>query len=155
MANYPSARSAIVVDASYIVRMLLPVEQVIITLGQFTSWCQARVDICASDILVAEVTSVIRHAVYREWITAAESQLAVEDLFRLGVRIIPPDHHLCSSALTWAGRLGQSDGYDGLHFALTERLDGELWTADEKLFKAAGQIGVSWVSHAGEPLANG
>jgi predicted nucleic acid-binding protein len=113
MANYPPARSTIVVDASYVVRMLLPVEQATITLDQFASWRQARVDICAPDILVAEVTSVIRLAVYRKWITTPEGQLAVEDLFRLGVRIVPSDQQLCSSALVWAGRLRHSKACDG------------------------------------------
>jgi hypothetical protein len=33
------------------------------------------VDICAPDILVAEVTSVIRRAVDQDWITVAEGQV--------------------------------------------------------------------------------
>jgi hypothetical protein len=66
---------AVAVDASYIVRMLLPVEQATITLDQFANWRRARVDICALDILIADVTSVIRQAVYRQWITAAEGQV--------------------------------------------------------------------------------
>jgi hypothetical protein len=75
MANYPPAHLAIAVDASYIVRMLLPVEQATITLDQFANWRQARVDICTLDILIADVTSVIRQAVCRQWITAAEGQV--------------------------------------------------------------------------------
>jgi predicted nucleic acid-binding protein len=84
------------------------------------------VDICAPDILIADVTSVIQQAVYRHWITETEGQVAIEDLFRLDVRIVPSDQGLCSSALAWAGQLGQSKAYDGFYFALTEQVAGEL-----------------------------
>ena len=154
MANSSPAHSAIVVDASYIVRMLLPVEQATSNLTLFANWRRARLDICAPDILIAEVTSVFRQAVYREWITAVEIQVAVEDFFRLGVRIITSDLQMCSSAQTWAGRLGQSKAYDGFYFALTEQVAGELWTADERFAKAASQIGVCWVRWLGEKLAS-
>jgi predicted nucleic acid-binding protein len=75
MANSSPAHSAVAVDASYLVRLLLPWEQNTSLLDRFTKWRQDRVDICAPDLLVAEVTSVFRQAVYREWITAAEGQV--------------------------------------------------------------------------------
>jgi predicted nucleic acid-binding protein len=120
MANSSPAPSDIAVDASFVVRVLQPVEQAASTLDQFAIWRQARVDNCAPDFLIAEVTSLIQQAVYREWITA------VEDFFCLGVRIITSDLQMCSSALTWAGRLWQSKAYDGFYFALTEQVAGEL-----------------------------
>jgi predicted nucleic acid-binding protein len=75
MVNYSPAPSAIVIDASFVVRVLLPVEQKTGALDRFTKWRQARVDICAPDILVAEVTSVIRRAVDRDWITVTDGQV--------------------------------------------------------------------------------
>jgi predicted nucleic acid-binding protein len=121
MANSSPVHSAVAVDASYIVRMLLPVEQATITLDQFANWRQARVDICTLDILIADVTSVIRQVVYRQLITAAEGQVSVEDFFHLDVRIVPSDQGLCSSALAWAGRLRQSKAYYGFYFALPSK----------------------------------
>jgi predicted nucleic acid-binding protein len=148
MTNSSPGHSAIVVDASYLVRLLLPWEHNTTFLDRFTKWRQDRLDICAPDLLVTEVTSVIRQAVYRHWITETEGQVAIEDLFRLDVRIVPSDQGLCSSALAWAGRLGQSKAYDGFYLALAERLAGNLWTADERLFNTVTQIGVSWVQRA-------
>jgi predicted nucleic acid-binding protein len=113
MASYSPVCSAIVVDASYIVRMLLPVEQATSNLALFANWRRARENICALDILIADVTSLIRQAVCRQWITAAEGQVSVEDFFHLDVRIIPSDQQLCSSALVWAGRLRHSKACDG------------------------------------------
>jgi predicted nucleic acid-binding protein len=105
MANSSPAHSTIVVEASYLVRLLLPWEQSTSLLDRFTKWRQARMDVYAPDLLVAEVTSVIRQAVYRRWITETEGQAAIEDLFRLDVRIVPSDQGLCTSAFAWAGRL--------------------------------------------------
>jgi predicted nucleic acid-binding protein len=147
MANSSPAHSAIVVDASYLVRLLLPWEQNTSFLDRFTKWRRDRVDICAPDLLVAEVTSVIQQAVYRHWITESEGQVAIEHLFRLDVRIVPSDQGLCTSALAWASRLGQSKAYDGFYLALTERVAGNLWTADERLVNSVSQLGVSWVHH--------
>jgi predicted nucleic acid-binding protein len=150
MANSSPVHSAVAVDASYLVRLLLPWEQNTSLLDRFTKWRQDRVDICAPDLLVAEVTSVILQAVYRRWITETEGQVAIKDLFRLDVRMIPSDQGLCSSALAWASRLGQSKAYDGVYLALAERVAGELWTANERLVKAVTQIGLSWVHWATE-----
>jgi predicted nucleic acid-binding protein len=126
MANYSPARSAVVVAAGFVVRMLLQVEQVTITLDQFANWCQARVDICALDILIAEVTSTIRKAAYREWTTSAEWQVKVENFFQLSVCIIAPDHQLCLSVLTLASRLGQSKACSGFYMVLAEPTASEL-----------------------------
>ena len=91
MANSSPAHLVIIVDASYLVRLLLPWEQSTSLLDQFTKWRRDRVDICTPDLLVVEVSSVIRQAVYRHWITETEGQLAIEDLFWLGVHIVPSD----------------------------------------------------------------
>jgi predicted nucleic acid-binding protein len=128
------------------------VEEATITLDRFANRRQARVDICALDFLEAEATSVIRQAVYRHWITETEGQVAIEDLFRLDVRIVPFDQGLCSSALAWIGQLGHSKAYDSFYLALAERVAGNLWTADERLVNSVSQIGVSWAHRVGEKL---
>lgn len=93
---------------------------------------------------------MIRQGVYNRWITEQEAQVAVEDIFRLGIQITPSDIDICQKALTWAGRLGQSKAYDGFYLALAERLGAELWTADARLSDRARQLGVVWVRWVGE-----
>ncbi len=114
-------------------------------LERFASWHQSRRRIYAPDILLPEAVSVIRRGVFERWITEAEGQDAVEDVFRLGVEVIPSGAGLCQAALAWAGRLEQSKAYDGFYLATAERMGAELWTADEKLRNRARQLGVSWV----------
>lgn len=137
--------SAVVVDANVAVRAVLPTEEKPAILERFASWHQSRNKICAPDILLPEAVSVIRRGIFDRWITEAEGQDAVEDVFRLGVEVVPSDAGLCQSALAWAARLGQSKAYDGFYLAVAERKEAELWTADEKLRNRARQLGVSWV----------
>ena len=137
--------SAIVVDANIAIRAVLPVEDNRGILERFAAWHQSRRDIYAPDILLPEVVSVIRRGIFNHWITEAEGQVAVEDVFRLGVEIIPSDAGICQAAMAWAGRLGQSKAYDGFYLAVAERKEAELWTADERLRNRVRQLGLSWV----------
>ena len=58
--------------------------------------------------------------------------------------------HLHRGALELASRLGQGAAYDSHYLALAETLGCELWTADEKFFRAArgAATAVRWI---GEP----
>ncbi len=140
-----AAPTVIVVDANIAVRAVLPIGDSTGILELFGSWHRSGTQICAPDILVPETISVIRSAIFRRWISEEEGQIAVEDIFQLGVEVIPSDRQLCQSALSWAGRLGQSKAYDGFYLAVAERQGGELWTADQRLHNRAGQLGLTWV----------
>lgn len=137
--------SAIVVDASVVVRAVLPTEEKPAILERFASWHLSRSKIYAPDILLPEAVSVIRRGIFDRWITPAEGGVAVEDVFRLGVEIVLSDVGLCHSALAWAGQLGHSKAYDGFYLAVAERMGADLWTADERLRNRARQFGLSWV----------
>src|SRR4030042_5423735 len=99
MTNYSQA---IVVDANIAVRAVLPIKNKLGILDRFATWRQSRRDILAPDILLPEVVSVIRRGIFDRWITEADGQVAVEDVFRLGVQVIPSDFGLCQIALAWA-----------------------------------------------------
>ena len=145
-----SPPSAIVVDANVAVRAVLPVGEKASILERFASWHQSRGEIYAPEILLPEVVTVIRRGTYDQWITEADGQVAIEDVFRLGIQIVPSDVSLCQAALAWATRLGQSKAYDGFYLSAAERKGAELWTADEKLYNRARQVGVAWVHWVGE-----
>lgn len=145
MTSYSPTPSAVVVDANIAIRAVLPMEDKPGILEKFANWHRSRRKIYAPDILVPEAVSVIRRGIFARWITEAEGQNAVEDVFRLGVEVIPSDAGLCQAALAWAARLGQSKAYDGFYLAVAERKEAELWTADERLHNGAKQRGLIWV----------
>jgi len=135
----------IVIDANVAIRAILPIEGKSDVLELLISWHRSHSKIFAPDILIAETVSVIRRGIFDRWITEEEGQLAVEDLFRLGVDIIPSDAGICQAALAWADKLGQSKAYDGFYLAVAERQRAELWTADEKLVNRGKQLSLSWI----------
>jgi predicted nucleic acid-binding protein len=137
----------IVIDANIAVRAILPIEGKSDVVERLASWHRSRSIIFAPELLIAETVSVIRRGIFDRWITEEEGQVAVEDLYRLGVEIIPTDAGICQAAFAWAGRLGQSKAYDGFYLAVAERKGAELWTADEKLVNRGKQLNLSWIRH--------
>lgn len=112
---------------------------------QVAGWRMDRVHLVAPDIWLPEVISVVRQAVYLHLIAPEDGLAAAEDVFRLGVEVIPSDFDLCRRALAWAERLGQSKAYDSFYLALAEQLGAELWTGDVRLRNRAHQLGAGWV----------
>ncbi len=135
----------IVIDANIAVKAILPIEGKSDVLERLVLWHRSRSKIFAPELLIAETVSVIRRGIFERWITEEEGQVAVEDLYRLGVEIVPSDAGICQAALAWAGRLGQSKAYDGFYLAVAERQRAELWTADEKLVNRGKQLNISWI----------
>jgi predicted nucleic acid-binding protein len=136
---------SIVIDANIAVRAILPTEGKSDVLERLVSWHRSRSKIFAPELLIEETVSVIRRGIFDRWITEEEGQVAVEDLYRLGVEIVPSDAGICQAALAWAGRLGQSKAYDGFYLAVAERQGAEFLTADEKLVNRAKQLNLSWI----------
>jgi predicted nucleic acid-binding protein len=135
----------IVIDANIAVRAILPIEGKSSILERLTSWHRSHSKIFAPELLIEETVSVIRRGIFDRWITEEEGQVAVEDLYRLGVGIVPSDAAMSQAALAWAGKLGQSKAYDGFYLAVAERQGAELWTADEKLVNRAKQLNLPWI----------
>jgi predicted nucleic acid-binding protein len=135
----------IVIDANIAVRAILPIEGKSNVLERLVSWHRSRSNIFAPELLIAETVSVIRRGIFDRWITEEEGQVAVEDLYRLGVEIVPSDAGICQATLAWANRLGQPKAYDGFYLAVAERQGAELWTADEKLVNRGKQLNLPWI----------
>ena len=135
----------IVIDANIAVRAILPIEGKSNVLERLITWHRSYSKIFAPELLIAETVSVIRQGIFDRWITEEEGQVAIEDLYRLGVEIVLSDAGICQAALAWAGRLGQSKAYDGFYLAVAERQGAELWTADEKLVNRAKQLNLPWI----------
>lgn len=146
-----TVRTVIVIDASLAAKAVLPGaplgDEI---LKRVSGWHKERVRLAAPGLWLPEVVSVVRQAVYLRLINSEAGATAVEDVFRLGVEVIPADLELCQRALAWAERLGQSKAYDGFYMALAERLGAVLCSGDLRLLNRARQLGVGWVSALNE-----
>lgn len=81
--------SGMVVDASLVIRAILPADFELDVLPLFVEWHNAGENLYAPDILYPEVLSVLWYSVFNRLITAVEAQYAVEDAFRLEIEIVP------------------------------------------------------------------
>src|SRR5690349_6552665 len=115
----------------------------------FVQWRQAKLEIYALSLWLAECTTVIRRAIHTKMLTAEEGQTAIDDLFALDVNVIPMTPAYCRAALLWASRLGQSKAYDGFYLALADELKATLVTTDQRLANGAQQKGIDWVKWIG------
>lgn len=136
----------LVVDASVIVRLILPgpdqttVQQLI---GQ---WMADSFSLHAPSLCVYEITSALCKSVHFGQITTAQGMHALTLAQRLGIRLHSPDDALARAAYEWTLRLNRGAAYDSFYLALAESLRCHLWTADQKLFRTTH---LPWVRLAG------
>ncbi len=142
--------SPIVVDASLAVWALLPVMPDIHALRFFSEWQLRGATLHAPALWPVECTSAIRRYAFAGVITQEEARIAVDDLFRLGVQVVPTTSAVCRQALTWAERLNQAKAYDGFYLTLAAEIDAILYTGDRRLANSASQLGLTWVRWIGD-----
>jgi predicted nucleic acid-binding protein len=158
--NYSPIPLAIVVDANTAVRAVMPIEQEQ-EMIKFKEWHQNKISLYAPDVYPAEITTAVRESIDYQLISPEEGTQILNDLFSLDVQVIPSDLDLCLNALSWAARLGQSKAYDSFYLALAERLSlerggrVEFWTADERLYHRAHQVGFPGIRWTGEDKSSG
>ncbi len=140
--------SLVIVDASYTLRMLLPSSIQPRLFEQMDIWQENDVPLYAPTLWRYEVTSTLAKLVHFREITEETSDKMLDMAFALDISIIAPDESLCRHALRWTFRLKRASAYDCFYVALAELLQGELWTADRKLFRAVGQ---DWMRYVGTP----
>jgi len=135
----------IVVDAKVVLALVLPLSYSDAAAKCFKSWKLAGQKIYSPALLEYEYVSALRRAVTVKWLTQAEAVGAVRQMKGLNLSAGLPSENLNIAALCWAERLGQSKAYDAQYLAYAENLGAEFWTADNRLFERARQLGAAWV----------
>jgi predicted nucleic acid-binding protein len=137
-----------VIDANLAVKTVVP--------NAVRAQCYAALNdlMCEGYVWVAptlwayETTSAICKAVHFAYLTEDEGWRALHQLAILGITLRSPDAIDNHNAMQWTLKLGRAAAYDSYYLALAERLDCELWTADQRLVNAAGQPWVRGVDDA-------
>ena len=101
--------------------------------------------------MVAEVANALHRRVHESTLDADEASSLMDDLLSPELRLelhAPPGIHQRGMAL--ARQLRQPAAYDSIYLALAEALGGDLWTADQRFFRAASaEFGyVRWLREA-------
>ena len=145
--------SFVVVDASLAFKWLVEEEHSDRAHAILQSWESRDARMTAPHLMAVEVTNALHRRVVRGELTVeAATDLIVSLLSsRLELHETPNLH---GRALELASQLRQGAVYDSHYLALAETLDCDLWTADEKFYRAASPVtdNVRWI---GEFVAPG
>ena len=137
---------SVVVDASLAVKWLIDEDDSDKAHAALQSWVAQDMARIAPHLMPFEVANALHQRVLR-------GELTVGDSIRMMARLLesrlelhqPPGLHV--RALQLASQLKQNAAYDAHYLALSESFGCELWTADERFYRAASQsIGnVRWI----------
>ncbi len=146
-----SSQTFVVVDASLVFKWFVEEEDTHRAVALLEGWLSQGVSLAAPHFMVAEVVNAFLQRVRQGQMSTDDAEAKVEDMLspRLGIELHAPPG-LYDRALAVAGLLQQSAVYDSIYLALAEALGGELWTADERFFRAASaEFGnVRWLREA-------
>ena len=116
------------------------------------SWVAHDVTRIAPYLMPFEVANALHRRVLRGELNVGDSTRLIARLLESRLELHqPPGLHV--RALQLASQLNQSAAYDAHYLALAESLDCELWTADERFYRAAslGVRNVRWIGEFGVP----
>jgi len=131
--------SIVCLDASFVLRLLLSASP---EAAAVKMWCQGQEQgktFAAPGLLYYEVVNALHRYTVRQQLTAAEAGQLLELALALNLEL---DHEpeLHGRALRLAAELALPAASDAHYVALAQRLGAELWTADQRLARAAGAV---------------
>ncbi len=139
--------SLVCVDASLILRVLVPAPFSEEAAHRLAEWRTARVVLVAPALLAFEVVSSLRRMVHLGALTGAEGEVAFKAFRRFEIRL---SHRSDMFPLAWrlAAEFDRPRAYDASYLALAQLTGCALWTADERLFNAV-RAKLAWVHWIG------
>lgn len=143
-------RSPVCVDANIVVALVTAETSSQKALALWTEWMTSEIEPVAPRLLHYEVTSVMRRKVVRGSMQLEDASRSLREALALDIAVIDPAG-LSALAFELADRLRQPAAYDAHYLALSELLDCECWTADERLYNAihAQVPRLRWLGHFG------
>ena len=125
-------KSLVCVDASIIISLVTSEAQSQKALDLWTKWMQEDIHVVAPVLLKYEVTSALRRKVTRAIMSYEDARRSLEAVLSLDIEFF--DHpELPLRAYDIASRYNLPTAYDAYYLAVTEILECELWTSDERL----------------------
>ena len=139
----------LVVDASFAVKWILEEEYTAQAISALAEWHSQHTDVFAPAWFLFEITNVLYQRIRRGELTSDDALRLISESQQAGVQLIDYDDRLHARALELAHQFNLNAAYDAHYLALAERMNCELWTADERLWNSTrAQLG--WVRWIGE-----
>ncbi|MCZ7570761.1 MAG: type II toxin-antitoxin system VapC family toxin [Ardenticatenaceae bacterium] len=140
-------RSLVCVDASLIVRTLVPGPLSGEAEAVLRKWQHEKKTLIAPALFAFEVTATLRRMVYLKALTPSRGEEVLTQFLRIPIRL---SHRRTIFPLAWklAKAFNRPRTYDTSYLALAQLKGCEFWTADEKLYNAVKHR-LPWVKWLG------
>ena len=137
----------VVVDASVAFKWLVEEENSDKATALTRLWDDEGTQLAAPSLMPFEVANALHRRVVKGDLTVEVAADLMQDLMTLGVALHEtPGLHV--RALQLASQLQQGTAYDAHYLALAESLGCELWTADQRFYRATETAGnVRWIGN--------
>ena len=139
----------LVVDASIVVKWVIPEEYSEHAVLLRDDHLDGRVEAHAPDLLLLEAASALRKYVLRGLLEPGKALRALQLLSEAGIGLEPVDGELALEALRLSLQLGITP-YDAAYIALARRLQAPLYTADDRLASNPAVASLGIVRHIRE-----
>ena len=128
--------SHVVIDAGFLLKILLPEEKSECAEELWKSWIKNSIKVVAPTLIIFEVSSVLRNKLYRGIIENGDAKELINQIKHLDLTLIYTEDLL---DLAWGigTILKTSVLYDCFYIALSQFLDTTLWTTDRKLYNSS------------------
>jgi predicted nucleic acid-binding protein len=128
--------SRVVIDASFLLKILLPEDKSEKAEELWRSWIKDSIKVVAPTLIIFEVSSVLRNKIYRGILENDDARELINQVKHLDLILICVEDIL---NLAWESGeiLKPSVLYNCFYIALSKFLDVPLWTADTKLYNSA------------------
>ena len=131
-------RSPVCVDANVVVGLVTTGAQSERALTLWAEWMHGNTRVIAPTLLRYEVTSALRRKALQGVLSTQDARRALEEALSLDIELLDPPR-VSLHAFDLAARFNRPATYDAHYLALTEMLEAEFWTADERLYNAVRQ----------------
>ncbi len=128
----------VVVDASVAVKWLVNEIHTEEAFALARSWARSDIQPVAPHLMPVEVANALHQRVRRGELSLEAATRLLDALVNSGIRMREPNG-LHSRAMQIASQLRQGSTYDAHYLALSDMLDCELWTADERFHGSASE----------------
>jgi predicted nucleic acid-binding protein len=144
--------SLVCVDASFIVRLLVPDRFSEQAERQWTNWLENDARIIAPTLILFEVSAALRLMVFRKALSPKRGDEIFNDFRRIDI-FVSHEYSLRTRAWQLAKQFNQPRSYDMAYVALAQLDECPFWTADERLYNSVRHE-LAWVHWIGTAAAS-
>ena len=140
----------VVVDASVAFKWIFPEEHSGEARSLLNQWINNHTTILVPAWFMFEIVNILYKHIRRNALTLQAAFLLIEEMQNIGIQIPEYDQGLHNRALELTIEFRLNAAYDAHYMALAERMNCDLWTADERLWNSV-RTALGWVRWIGEP----